>query len=61
MWQVKAPSQTTDAVASTSLIPWKKLIRIPVMLLLGIVNRLIDSFGYGDSLMVELRPDTRDS
>lgn len=60
MWQVKSPSQTTDAVASASLIPWKKLIRIPVMLLVGIVNRLIDGFGYGDSLMVELRPDTRD-
>jgi len=59
MWQVKAPSKTTPAVASTSRFPWKKMIRIPVMVLLSVVNRLVDSFGYGDSLMVELRPDIR--
>jgi hypothetical protein len=59
MWQVKSPSQTTHADAPTSPFTWKKLVRIPVKVLVGIVNRLVDSFGYGDSLMVELRPDNR--
>jgi SAM-dependent methyltransferase len=60
MWQVKPPSQNTRDLARISPVSWKKMMRIPVMLLVGIVNRLVDSFGYGDSLMVELRPDTLD-
>jgi 2-polyprenyl-3-methyl-5-hydroxy-6-metoxy-1,4-benzoquinol methylase len=60
MWQVKAPSQATQSGAPASLIPWKKLVRIPVMVLVGVANRLIDSLGYGDSLLVELRSKNRD-
>ncbi|MGD2170988.1 MAG: class I SAM-dependent methyltransferase [Gammaproteobacteria bacterium] len=59
MWQVKAPPSTGDKAANKSAFAWKKILRLPVLVLVGIVNRLVDSVGYGDSLLVELRPDTR--
>ncbi len=57
IWQVKAPSQTMAGVASKPLVSWKRVLRVPVLMLVGVVNRLVDGAGFGDSLLVELRPD----
>ncbi len=57
MWRVKAPSRIADNFAPESLVAWRKILRVPVLMLVGIFNRIIDSAGFGDSLLVELRPD----
>jgi SAM-dependent methyltransferase len=58
MWQVRVPPLAGEEVAVKSPFNWKRMLRIPVLVLVGIINRLVDSTGYGDSLLVELRPDT---
>jgi 2-polyprenyl-3-methyl-5-hydroxy-6-metoxy-1,4-benzoquinol methylase len=57
MWQVAPPSESTGhAPASRLRVQFRRLLRVPVMAVIAIVNRLVDSLGYGDCLMVELRP-----
>jgi len=57
MWRVEASSvSTAPSAADTLRVRIRRLFRLPVMLVIAIVNRLVDGFGYGDSLIVELRP-----
>jgi 2-polyprenyl-3-methyl-5-hydroxy-6-metoxy-1,4-benzoquinol methylase len=57
MWHVDPSSvSTAPPSADTLRVRIRRLFRLPVMLVIAIVNRLVDGFGYGDSLIVELRP-----
>jgi len=57
MWRVEAASASTaSSSADTLRARIRRLFRLPVMMVIAVVNRLVDGFGYGDSLMVELRP-----
>lgn len=59
MWQV-APPPASRSDGPGSQLSWKKVLRIPIITLVAVVNRIVDGIGYGDSLLVELRPDVRD-
>ena len=57
MWRVASPSESTGDVPAAGLrVQLRKLLRSLVMALITVVNRPLDSLGFGDSLMVELRP-----
>jgi SAM-dependent methyltransferase len=57
MWRVEPSSASTEAPSAISVrVRIKRLVRVPVMMAIAVVNRLVDSLGYGDSLVVELRP-----
>ena len=57
MWQVSPPPAAVNLFsAKESGVHTRKLLRIPVIMAIAVVNRLVDSLGFGDSLMVELRP-----
>ena len=57
MWRVEPSSASTAPSSADSLrIRIRRLFRLPVMMVIAVVNRLVDGLGYGDSLIVELRP-----
>lgn len=57
MWRVVSPSASTVDVPAAGLrVKLRKLLRSLVMALITFVNRPLDMLGFGDSLMVELRP-----
>jgi SAM-dependent methyltransferase len=57
MWRVEAASASTASSSADPLrVRIRRLFRLPVMVVIAVVNRLVDGFGYGDSVIVELRP-----
>ena len=57
IWRVEPASASTAPSAADSLrVRIRRLFRLPVMMVIAVVNRLVDGLGYGDSLIVELRP-----
>lgn len=57
MWHVEpAPTSNDTSPANSLRVRIRRLFRIPLMAVIAVVNRVVDSLGYGDSLIVELRP-----
>jgi 2-polyprenyl-3-methyl-5-hydroxy-6-metoxy-1,4-benzoquinol methylase len=57
MWSVKPPEQSSSASGVNIRTLMSRILKLPVMIVISIVNRVVDSFGLGDSLIVELRPE----
>ena len=57
MWRMESSSASSAPSSANSLRGRiRRLFRLPVMMVIAVINRLVDSFGLGDSLLVELRP-----
>lgn len=55
MWSV-ATSDTDSQAAINWQVSMLRILKLPVMLAVAFVNRIVDALGFGDSLMVELKP-----
>ncbi len=58
VWHVAQRSESAGGLPPAVTLPGfvKKVLRACVMTLIAMVNRVVDAFGLGDSLYVELRP-----
>ncbi|MCK9387003.1 MAG: class I SAM-dependent methyltransferase [Sulfuritalea sp.] len=55
IWATRPADSTPGSGQPSALLKW--VLRLPVMTLLALVNRVVDATGIGDSLLVELRPE----
>lgn len=55
MWEV-APVDSHAQVGANRPVSLRRFLKPPVMMAVSIVNRIVDAFGFGDSLMIELKP-----
>lgn len=53
IWEVKAPGASQQSNINYRFIV-RRVLLPPVLIVIAVVNRIIDSFGFGDSLMVEI-------
>ena len=53
IWEVKPPKDSQQSNINYRIIV-RRVLLPPVLIVIAVVNRIIDSFGFGDSLMVEI-------
>ena len=55
IWEVKAPVASQQSNINYRIFV-RRVLLPPVLVVIAVVNRIVDSFGVGDSLMVEIKP-----
>jgi len=56
IWNV-APSCSAEQTSVGVHMLVRKLLMLPAVIVIALTNRIVDILGFGDSLLVELRPD----
>ena len=54
IWEVKAPVASQQSNINYRIFV-RRVLLPPVLVVIAVVNRIVDSFGFGDSLMVEIK------